>query len=437
MNAHQIQAGRAVRGLLAACLAAVTLACESGQSTPLGPSPAVRSAAAPDTLRTTAVDPGLPQGDPTLKVTAPDLVAPADGAIVTEPVLTLATSGTQALFVEAAPAVRTEIEIWVTPYTPGARAAYGVVLAQGRTHTLRADVLQDETGYLWRARTVAGDAAGPWSALRAFRTDFPRVGVPELRSPRDGATVASRRPAFTVGNPPASRSTGTVVVELQLAADRRFARVIRAISADADGDGATELRPASDLAPDAQYFWRARGKTAKVTGEWSAAWRFRTPAPTPDPAPPAAPDPPAPPPPAGGRPGTSPNAPFTTRGGNPPNMLHVVRQVAARYPGALRNSCQDHGGSWEFMERVVETLRAIDGRWAYNCKRGNCNTVSHDVVDYYRGSARNTAAANRSTDVAIIDIIAGHCGGNPRPAWIDQTRATADAGSIGRWKYPR
>lgn len=223
MNTHQIRADRAARGLLAACLAAVTPACESGQSTPLGPSPAIRSAAAPDTHRTAAVDPGLPQGDPTLKVTAPDLAAPADGAIVTEPALTLATSGAQAVFVDATPAGRTEIEIWVTPYAPGARAAYGVVLAQGRsgtTHTLRADVLQDETAYLWRARIVAGDAAGPWSALRAFRTDFPRIGVPELRSPRDEATVASRRPAFAVGNPPASRSAGAVVVELQLA-DRK------------------------------------------------------------------------------------------------------------------------------------------------------------------------------------------------------------------------
>ena len=114
-------------------------------------------------------------------------------------------------------------------------------------------------------------------------------------------------------------------------------------------------------------------------------------------------------------------------------MSHIVQDVANQYPGALQNSCQSRGGSWEFMDRVVERLRAIDGRWAYNCKRGNCDNLSQDVVAYYRGQGN----PNNSTDVAIIDIIGGHCGGNPQPAWIDQTQATQQAGTIGRWKYPR
>ena len=96
-------------------------------------------------------------------------------------------------------------------------------------------------------------------------------------------------------------------------------------------------------------------------------------------------------------------------------MSHIVQDVANQYPSALR------GGSWEFMDRVVERLRAIDGRWAYNCKRGNCDDVSQDVVAYYRGQGN----PNNSTDVAIIDIIGGHCGGNPQPAWIDQTQASS------------
>ena len=114
-------------------------------------------------------------------------------------------------------------------------------------------------------------------------------------------------------------------------------------------------------------------------------------------------------------------------------MLYVVQQVAAAHPQALQNSCQSHGGTWEFMDRVVEALRAIDGRWGYNCKRGNCNDVSHDVVDYYRGQG----SPHGSSDVAIIDMIGGHCGSNPQPAWYDLTQATQQNGTIGRWKYPR
>ena len=38
-----------------------------------------------------------------------------------------------------------------------------------------------------------------------------------------------------------------------------------------------------------------------------------------------------------------------------------------------------------------------------------------------------------STQVWIFDIIGGHCGPNPTPFWVDQTGATRQAGTIGRW----
>lgn len=112
-----------------------------------------------------------------------------------------------------------------------------------------------------------------------------------------------------------------------------------------------------------------------------------------------------------------------------PDMLHVVEQVAREHPDALRHSCQSHGGSWEFMDRVVDRLRQHDTRWGYNGKRGNNADPSHDVVDYNFGSGPDEG----TTDVYIIDIVVGHCGDRPAPAWIDQTGATHAGGSIGRW----
>jgi hypothetical protein len=106
-----------------------------------------------------------------------------------------------------------------------------------------------------------------------------------------------------------------------------------------------------------------------------------------------------------------------------------VDQIAAQYPGALRNSCQEHGGSWEFMDRVVDALRQYDTRWGYNGKRGNAGDPSMDVIDYHWGRGQS----ENSTEVYIIDIILSHCGANPSPAFIDQTQATRDAGTIGRW----
>jgi hypothetical protein len=107
----------------------------------------------------------------------------------------------------------------------------------------------------------------------------------------------------------------------------------------------------------------------------------------------------------------------------------VVADIAAQYPGALRNSCQEHGGSWEFLDRLVDRLRSLDTRWGYNGKRGNANDPSLDIVDYNYGSGRDEG----STEVYIIDVIGGHCGSNPAPAWVDQTDATRNSGTIGRW----
>ncbi len=63
--------------------------------------------------------------------------------------------------------------------------------------------------------------------------------------------------------------------------------------------------------------------------------------------------------------------------------------MAAARPDLLRNSCQEHGGSWAFMDAVVDTLRTYDTRWGYNWKRGNVGDPSMDVIDYHWGAGRD------------------------------------------------
>jgi hypothetical protein len=110
------------------------------------------------------------------------------------------------------------------------------------------------------------------------------------------------------------------------------------------------------------------------------------------------------------------------------------RQVASSFPAALRNSCQEHGGSWEFMDRSVDALRAKDGRYGYNAKRGNMNDPSLDAISYFWG---NHDGFNGSTQVYIFDLIAGHCGSTPSPFWGDVTDITYSSGTVGRAMYPR
>ncbi len=112
-----------------------------------------------------------------------------------------------------------------------------------------------------------------------------------------------------------------------------------------------------------------------------------------------------------------------------PDMWHVVDELAAEHPEMLAGSCLDDGGSWDFMDTLVDRLRETDERWGYNWKRGEVGVPSEDCVDYHYGSGEREG----STDVYIIDVIVGHCGVDPEPGWLDQTEATADAGTIGIW----
>lgn len=243
--------------------------------------------------------------------------------------------------------------------------------------------------------------------------------------PADGAVVTDRPVALVVANPRAA-----FVETLPATLDGAAFRIVFEVSAASGPPRTASVAPGAETTRyeipedfwrrDTTYNWRARVVSGNEAGPWSPVVRFSTPA-------------------GGFRPGSSRNAPFTTPGGNPRDLRHIVHQVAREHPGDLANSCPEEGGSWTFLDRVVERLRAIDGRWGYNCKRGDCRHVSVDVVDYYRGPGTSLADARNSTDVTIVDIIFKVCGhgANPQPTWIDQTQATRDAGAIGRWKYPR
>ncbi len=176
------------------------------------------------------------------------------------------------------------------------------------------------------------------------------------------------------------------------------------------GNGRTNWTVTTQLKYDTVYTWRVRAEIADGYGAWSSNWTFRTPAApvsganrTPDPPPGA-------------------RLPL-------PNRMAVVQAAFAARPDLVRRSCQEHGGTWEFLDYLVDKLREEDNRWGYNGKRGNAADPSMDVVDYHWGAGPSEG----STQVYIIDIMFGHCGSSPSAAWIDQTGATAAQRSIGRW----
>jgi len=232
-----------------------------------------------------------------------------------------------------------------------------------------------------------------------------KVQAPALASPANDLRLDSRRPTLVATNVAGKYVGGSFSYEFELLTDGNT-RVDGATLSS--GAGTTTWAYPTDLERDTAYRWRVRARMGNALGPWSATRRFLTlfEKRTPDPAP-----------------GT--RLPL-------PNMFHIVQQVAAQYPSALANSCQHAGGTWEFMDRVIDALRLEDTRWGYNWKRGVVGDPSLDVIVYNYTAAPDEGNPN----VWAIDIIGGHCGSNPTVLWSNIS-GSGGAGaawtSRGRW----
>lgn len=108
----------------------------------------------------------------------------------------------------------------------------------------------------------------------------------------------------------------------------------------------------------------------------------------------------------------------------------VVRDMAARYPGDLRNSCVEHGGNNRWLFRVVNALRERDKRWGLNWKRAQVGDMSQDVITYNFSADPDEGTSK----LRAWDIIGGHCGSNPDWSWNEITSPAPPAfGNGARW----
>ena len=377
---------------------------------------------------------------------SPDVAGPIPGVEITAP-LTLEPIGGQQIVASNGPvnlliqnagtngqrALYLQVEV-------GADATFQQILHQaariqpgpeGRTSYRLPEPLGAGHTYYWRTRAVDGANTGPYFPTAHFSVVNPVVIEPPTPLEPIG-NISTNRPNFIFRNGNVSGPAGPVVYRLEIGMSTTEPPA--AIVTATPGAGGTTTINLGDLPYDRTLFWRVNATDGVVDSPYSGIVSFRTP---PAPAAPPTPAPPAPapaPPPGGG--GTAP-LPGGSGGRAPdpapgqrlplPDMFHIVEQVAAARPAALRNSCQDHGGSWEFMDALVRTLRTHDTRWGYNCKRGNCGDVSHDVVDYHWGAGNSEG----SNEVYTIDVIGGHCGSNPGPGWLN-TQPGGGPGS-SRW----
>lgn len=292
----------------------------------------------------------------------------------------------------------------------------GIALAAAATLASCSDTPQVPTSPSARAEQVSA-ATGPSGETLKFN-------APALVTPVEGERVNDRKPTLVWANATSRYGAIGVAYDIQVSTPTT---VVYDMTVGETPDFGSHIIP-FDLEYDTRYSWRVRARVGNEFGPWSGWAEFLSP---------QRPVPTVPIGPAGTAACVAPQSPMgpgETRRPRP-NHSQVVRAVASAFPGALRNSCQEHGGTWEFMDRSVDALRAVDGRWAYNCKRGNCNDPSLDVVSYYYGPPIDNL--NNDARVYIFDIIGGHCGPTPVVIWNDVTDITFQSGTLGRTIYPR
>ena len=277
--------------------------------------------------------------------------------------------------------------------------------------------------YYWRTRAVDGANTGPYSQVASFAVIPPVViNAPVATSP--SGKIDNNKPEFKVTNGGVSGTSG-VGYRFEVSKSADFGQIVAVVTVPVNGSGTTTMS-LGELPYETAYFWRVIGSDGAKESSYSNTQQFTTM---------DKPKPPPPPPPTTGGGGipvgvpTGPGGRAAPGGPLPSYGAGVVAAVARANPGALQNSCQDSGGSWQFMDQVVDALRTYDTRWGYNGKRGNVNDPSKDVITYNYGSG----ADQGSTQVYIVDIVGGHCGPTPSAGWNDVTQVTLNSGTIGRW----
>lgn len=276
---------------------------------------------------------------------------------------------------------------------------------------------------------TAPSAATGGSTANAADGSTLKVTAPALVSPTDGSRAEDRRPTLIWLNSTGKYGPMGVAYDIELSSPT--ATVYSRTVGESPDLGAHLVEIELDY--DQVYSWRVRAHVGNPdsVGPWSSWASFLSPA----------------------RPVVVVTAPTgsTSSGGcaapiSPlgsgenrkprPNDSAIARSIANQFPTAIAHSCQEHYGSagWEFMDRTVDALRAKDGRYGYNAKRGNTNDPSLDVVSYFYANGDNIQGR---PEVYIFDIIGGHCGATPTVIWTDVTDVTFNSGTLGRTIYPR
>jgi len=262
-------------------------------------------------------------------------------------------------------------------------------------------------------RAPAGPSAVRESsaALNADGSNL-KVSAPIALVPLFEATNQSVTPALaaigSIGRNVAG-NTG-LSYRFEVADSDSFETIVSSGSGAIDASGIVRYTVAPALAAGRRYVWRLRAELSDAVGPWSSMGAFTTAGVGGVVVPPGGPSPNAGPRPADPPPGQ--RLPM-------PDMQGVL----ARFSDAS-DSCPRGlkyvNNPWQ--DRVIDAFRQIDSRWGYNGKptkdanidnNGVPVTAAGDEAAYHYGAG----PSHGSFEVGLVDMLIGHCGGNPSLTW--------------------
>ena len=191
-------------------------------------------------------------------LTAPTLLAPANGSTVMPP---LAFSWT------AVPgAAGYQIQFSTSPAF--ATAAFDLKLA-GTSVQIGSQLLKTGITLYWRVQALAPPTAGPWSSVWSFTIGTPpppaALTAPVLASPADQATGVSTAPLLEW-----EAVTGAAGYTVQVSTNENFSGKVFI------GQVADVQKQLTGLAPGGTYYWRVQARAQGATSPWSDVWSFTT-----------------------------------------------------------------------------------------------------------------------------------------------------------------
>jgi hypothetical protein len=202
----------------------------------------------------------------------------------------------------------------------------------------------------------------------------------------------------------------------QISDSDSFATILSQGSGSVDSQGLIRYTADPALGSAKKVFWRVRSEYQEAFGPWSATMSFTTSgastaAPTPSTTTPS-------PSPSNGLPRTA-DPPAGQRLPLPNRQDVLSRFTNYGDPRSCPRGIKYVNNPWQ--DEVIDAFRQTDSRWGYNGKpnrtaadNGGVPVVAAgDEAAYHYGSGPD----QNSPDVHLVDMLIGHCGGNPSLTW--------------------